>query len=318
LPDRTQPCNVAVVGAGYTAREHLRAFSDVPGVLIAGIHSRTRARAENLAREFDVPLVADSISELYERARAAVVVVAVNELSTNAVARACLEHPWVTMLEKPPGYDLADALDIRAAAGGRTVLVAMNRRAYGVTRAVQQALNETEGPRFVSVQDQQSQQRAAELGEPELVVRNYMYANSIHLIDYLRIFCRGQVEGVERVITWNPDCPGMVVATVRFSSGDIGLYEATWHAPGPWAVAVTVPGRRWELRPLEAATIQTFGSAPEPLPRDEWDHRFKPGYRAQAQAAVEFAAGRPAEVMTLDDAIETMRLIASIYKTAAR
>jgi predicted dehydrogenase len=242
------------------------------------------------------------------------VVVGVNELSLNAVAKACLAYPWLPLVEKPPGYDVADALDIQAAAGDRTVLVALNRRAYAVTRAVQEALEDAEGPRFVAVYDQQSQARAAELGEPELVVRNYMYANSIHLVDYLHVFCRGRVDEVERVLPWDPERPGMVVAKVLFSSGDIGLYQASWHAPGPWAVAVTVPGRRWELRPLETGTRQILGAPPEPLPEDAWDIRFKPGYRAQADAAVEFAAGRRAPVATLDDAIETMRLIADIYR----
>ena len=40
---------VAFVGAGYMAEEHMRAFAGLPGVIIAGIHSRTRARAEKLA-----------------------------------------------------------------------------------------------------------------------------------------------------------------------------------------------------------------------------------------------------------------------------
>ena len=49
------------------AREHLRAFRDVPGVRLAGIHSRTRARAEALAAEFGVALVADSVAELHAK-----------------------------------------------------------------------------------------------------------------------------------------------------------------------------------------------------------------------------------------------------------
>lgn len=309
MPDR----RVAIVGAGYTAREHIRGFADVPGTEVVGIHSRTRAPAEELAEEFGIAVVADSIAELHERTGADVVVVGVNELSLNAVAQACLAHPWLLVVEKPPGYDLADALSIQAAAEGRSVLVAMNRRSYGVTRAVLDALRDADGHRFVVVQDQQSLARAAEAGAPELVVRNYMYANSIHLIDYLRVFCRGEVVDVQRIVSWDPSDPGPVVAAVRFSSGDLGLYEAVWHAPGPWGVSVTVSGRRWELRPLERGTMQAPGAPPEPLPDDEWDTCFKPGYRAQAQAIVDFSYGRPAAVVTLDDAVATVHLVARIY-----
>ena len=40
---------VAIVGAGAMAREHIRAFADVPRVTVCGIHSRTREKAEKLA-----------------------------------------------------------------------------------------------------------------------------------------------------------------------------------------------------------------------------------------------------------------------------
>jgi len=44
--------SVAVVGAGSMAREHIKAFSALPGVKVNGIFSRTRTRAEVLAKEF--------------------------------------------------------------------------------------------------------------------------------------------------------------------------------------------------------------------------------------------------------------------------
>src|SRR5690242_611826 len=109
-----EDCIVAIVGAGYMAREHIRAFTDIPGVRIAGMVSRTRSRAEALALEFNIPLVCDSIPELYEKTRAGLVVVAVPELSANPVSRECFQYPWVILFEKPVGYHLADAEEIEA------------------------------------------------------------------------------------------------------------------------------------------------------------------------------------------------------------
>ena len=105
---------VAVVGAGSMAREHVRAFAALPDVQVAGIHSRTRERAEALAAGFGIGVVADSIRELKRRTGAELVVVAVPELAANEVARACLREDWAILLEKPAGYDLADAEDIAA------------------------------------------------------------------------------------------------------------------------------------------------------------------------------------------------------------
>src|ERR1019366_2733719 len=177
---------------------------------VAAIHSRTRPRAEALAAEFGIGAVCDSVPELYERSRAALVFVTVPELALNAVAKASFGFPWTVVMEKPPGYNLADALDIQRAAEDRQchVLVALNRRFLAATLRAQAELAETSAPRFIKVQDQQSQSAARAGGQPAEVVRNFMYANSIHTIDYLRIFGRGKITSVEPILRWDAENPG--------------------------------------------------------------------------------------------------------------
>ena len=102
---------VSVIGAGYMAREHIRAFWDIARVKVIGIHSRTRVRAADLASEFDLTEVCNSIAELYDRTRAHLVIVAVPELSTNQVSCECFEFPWAVLIEKPAGYVEQPAFD---------------------------------------------------------------------------------------------------------------------------------------------------------------------------------------------------------------
>lgn len=309
-------CRVAVVGAGYMAREHIRAFQDIEGVAVVGIQSRTRARADTLAAEFGVAGVYDSIRELYAATSADLVVVTTPELETNSVCRQCFEHPWTALIEKPAGYDVADAEDIARAAdaNGRRAFVALNRRHYASTRAVAADLVSQDGPRLIVVRDQQDPVAALAAGQPALVVKNWMFANSVHVIDYFTVLARGRVSGVEHVIPWTPSAPRYVAAKVTFDSGDIGLYEAIWDGPGPWAVTVNTPQKRWELRPLERAAFQLRGTrALQPLDLDPIDERFKAGLRFQAQLAVDAAAGRATALPTLAEALDSVRLVASIY-----
>ena len=310
------PCSVAIVGAGAMAREHIRAFQDVPGVTVAGIHSRTRGRAAAIAAEFGVDVVAGSIEELYEVTRAQLVVIAVPELAASPVSHACFAYPWVALREKPAGYNVRDATAIRDAArrAGRRAFVALNRRTYGSTRSALNALRDDSGPRFIRVLDQQDQSEATSSGQPPEVVANWMYANSIHTIDYLRVFGRGAVRAVEPVLRWDPSHPGVVVGRVEFESGDVGLYEGVWNGPGPWAVQVTTPSQLWELRPLERAGVQLRGERRlQPVEVAPVDVDFKPGFRRQAETAVLAALGQPSECPTLDDGLETMRLIQAIF-----
>lgn len=315
--DRAE-CKVAVIGAGYMAGEHIRAFADVPGVTVAGIFSRTRPRAEGLAHAHGIKVVARSVAELFERTGAELVVVAVSEMAMRGVAIECFEFPWTVLLEKPPGYTLREARTIQreAHAKKRKVLVALNRRYYSTTRTALQDLAKRQGIRYVHVQDQQSREHVASLGFPKEVTDHLMYANSIHLVDYLTLFCRGEVKLVNPIVRWNPSSPGVVLATLEFEGGDLGLYEAVWQGPGPWAISVTTPEIRWELRPLENASFQMLGERQlQGVEASAWDRSFKPGLRLQAQEAAAAALGKRSDTVPLDDALRTMELVAAIYES---
>lgn len=311
-------CKVAFVGAGYMAAEHIKAFRDISGVELSGIFSRTPARAEVLAKKLGVGMTCSSIAELYEKTQANLVVIAVPELSVRAVSHECFSYPWTCLIEKPAGYNVAEAEVIAKSvrSAGRQAFVALNRRHYSSTQAVLQDMASNDEPRFIHVQDQEDAIGALRSGQPKLVVENWIYANSIHVIDYFTMLGRGAVVEVQPIFHWNPDEPGFVAAKILFESGDIGLYQAVWNAPGPWAVAVTTRTKRWEMRPLEQASFQLNGQRKlEPVTPHEWDQKFKPGLRRQAELAVRAAMGESTpDLPTTEDALRSMRLAQAIYK----
>lgn len=308
---------VAVIGAGFMADAHIKAFTDISDVALVGIHSRTRSRAEALAQKHGISQVYDSIDALYAGTQADLVIIAVPELSANAVCKYAFKYPWQALIEKPAGFNLQDAEDIAAAAdkAGCKAYVALNRRHYSSTRAVALELEAVEGKRLVQVFDQENPQVAREVGRPALVVENWMYANSIHIIDYLCVFCRGEVTSVEHVIKWDPKEPRFVLTKVHYSSGDIGVYQAIWNGPGPWAVTVTTQAKRWEMRPLEQASSQLYTSRKsDSIPLHSWDTQFKAGLRLQAEETVKALRGDQNKLPTLADGIETMKLVSLVYE----
>jgi predicted dehydrogenase len=309
--------SVAFIGAGGMNREHSKALASLPSVALAGIHSRGRAKAETVAAECDIPRIADSIAELYEMTRATLVVIAVPEMSIRDVAEQAFQFPWTILMEKPPGKDLEETLYLESLAQkyGRTIYVGLNRRFLGSTEAVLNDINSRTEPRFIRVEDQQSLETARIIGHPEEIVQRWMYANSIHLVDYLRSLCRGSVKRITPITTWNPNAPTYVVASVEFDSGDVGLYESTWNGPGPWTVTVNTPGRRWELRPLEQAKfINASERALNEVPQTEADKNFKPGFLRQAEEVLKALHGEPNRAPTLASAIETMHMISNIFQ----
>ena len=49
-------------------------------------------------------------------------------------------------------------------------------------------LSKSNERRYIHIYDQENPNAALESGQPELVVKNWMYANSIHLIDFVLLF----------------------------------------------------------------------------------------------------------------------------------
>jgi predicted dehydrogenase len=243
----------------------------------------------------------------------------VPELACRAVCEQAFQHPWTLLIEKPVGHTLAEARQIeqQAVALGARAYVALNRRFYGSTLQVQQALQGIDQPRLVTILDQEDAAGALAAGQPLEVVRHWMYANSIHLIDYFTQLCRGDHLATQVLTPWNPAAPGSVIAQLQFSSGDIGLYQAVWNAPGPWSVAVCTPPLRGELRPIEQLSLQRAGSRQaEPQAADPLDQQFKPGLLRQAQAAIRAARGQATTLPSLAEANRSMALVASIYGMA--
>lgn len=308
--------SVAFVGAGNMAREHAKALADMEGVELSGVYSRTPERAQKFGTDFNMPVFA-SIAALHASTKADLVVIAVSELSAREVTSQCFAFPWTCLIEKPAGYDLddAEAIAANARAAGRRAFVALNRRHYSSTRAVVDALAGDDGRRFIHIQDQEDPRAALAVGRPKAVCDNWMYANSIHLIDLFAVLGRGAITGVDVVEPWQPDDPSVVIARIGYDSGDIGLYQAVWNRPGPWGVAVTTAAVRWEMRPVEDAAFQPYGQRKlEPVARHDWDLKFKPGLRAQAELAVRAARGEPAPGLpTIDAALASMRLARDIY-----
>ena len=309
-------CKVAFIGAGYMTTEHIKAFKDVPGVKLAGIYSRTKTRAEKLALELSVGSVCDSIAELYEKSKAQLVVISVPVLFVREVCLEAFKYPWLCLIEKPAGYNLADAESILEAATNQKqrAFVALNRRHHSSTRTVLEDIAKQQGQRLIHLYDQEDPNGARKAGHPELVVQNWMYGNSIHVVDYLNILGRGEIVAVDPVIHWTPECPQFVMSKITYDSGDVGIYEAVWNGPGPWAVTVSTQEKRWVMRPLEQASVQPYGSRKlEPIAVNEWDIMFKPGLRVQAGEAIKAVFGQPHTLPSLEDAMKSMRLVHAIY-----
>ena len=307
---------VAFIGAGYMAEEHLKAFSAQPEFEITGIYSRSILKAEKLAEKYAVKFVADSIDNLFKNGKPKLLVICVPELELWDVFLGASSFPWKMLIEKPVGINVGEAQKFlsKSLENGLEVYVALNRRHYESTRIALEKLESDSGNRFVHITDQEDLLAAKLSGQPEKVLNNWMYANSIHVIDLFSIFCRGSADSVQTVETKLNASSYVISSSIHFDSGDFGIYNGIWNAPGPWQATITTEKSRYELRPLEKITVQEFPSRSSKLiDISDIDQRYKPGLFEQSSQAILMLKNQAHTLPSLNDSIKSMSLIERIY-----
>ena len=195
-------------------------------------------------------------------------------------------------------------------------MVGLNRRNYLTTLKVLQDLKNNHSKRFVQIYDQQDLKNISVKKQPILVKKNWMFANSIHLIDYFNIFCRGKIKKIKNFHRVNRIKTNVIISQIEFSSGDIGQYNCIWNMPGPWAVNVTSQSIRYEIKPLEILKIQRRGSTQLVKLNLNYtrDLGCKPGLAKQVEQIYFFLRKKKNNLVKLKDSYETMKLINRIYK----
>jgi predicted dehydrogenase len=121
----TRPWKIGLIGAGYIAEAHIKALRTVPGVEIAAICDRVRARAEEAAARFGIRAAFESQDAMLATALD-VVHVLVPAQAHAATTRAALESGRHVFVEKPMALSSADCSALAALADQKGVKLAVN------------------------------------------------------------------------------------------------------------------------------------------------------------------------------------------------
>ena len=183
-----------LIGTGNIAKEHYRAFSNFKEFKFLGVVGRNRNKLKEFAKEFKIPNYSRNIEELHSRLNPDLVIVAISIMNTFKVCKQLSKFDSKIFVEKPFGYNYQQTLKLNKLFNQRkNIFIALNRRHYQTTRTIQDEIKNKSGKRTVIVNDQ-AILKTLKYKFPAKVIKNYMYANSIHLIDYFTIFCRGNLK----------------------------------------------------------------------------------------------------------------------------
>ena len=306
---------IGLVGSGYMASEYLKASEAVKGIDFVSIFSRNKETASALAKKFGVSKIASSVEDFLEL-KLDFIVVCVPELATFEIIKTFSKVGVPLLVEKPVGLTLAEALEIEnyAKVSSTQIFAALNRRFYGSSQNVFKEIAASSEKRFIQVNDQEDTVAAIAAGQPQQVVDNWMFANSIHIIDYIAVVCRGEPTIQYKKVTPLTENAFVLHASVVFSSGDEALYICYWNVPGGWSVNISTASKNWQLSPLEVARSRNLGDRQytqfEP---DSIDSSYKPGLVRILFELEKCSKSQKHSLTSMAEVNRTMKLIDLIY-----
>ena len=282
------------------------------GVKAEGITSRTISKAKELATTFDIDEVYKDIDNLVEKCVPDGLMILVSANQIYNITKKMIPAQIPIFLEKPPGLipEQTKTLVELADKHGTKNMVGYNRRYYSIFHKGVELINQNGGLLGVAVEGHERFWKITSRDMPAEIRENWIYANSTHTIDLLRLF-GGEVKKINTLKNnVNENNGDQFVASMEFDSGVIGTYTSHWYSPGGWSVTLYGDKITVEYEPLEKGIWINTDFQEHEIVLDEVDTQFKPGFFRQMEAFEKMVRTGSLDLPGIDllDAFKTMEL----------
>lgn len=310
---------VAIIGAGRIAHHHLKVLKAFEGVRIVGICNRGRVDISGLAREYAIERTFSDWRVMLDETRPDAIFILVGPSDIASIAGAVLQRGIPCLIEKPAGLSPGETAHLANLAAKHRCLnmVGVNRRYYSVLENALFAVHE-QGPLtgiLIEANEPIAKLRRGSKHSKEVVDR-WMFANSIHPIDLFRR-CGGDILEIDASATsFEGGDATSYTASLRTTGGALGTFIAHWDSVPGWRLRLYGCGVRVTLDPLEQGEIEYSGGSRKPVPVDDVDVQFKPGFYCQTLAFLQSIVNDEPIMppgSDLADQVKTMQLIERIF-----
>ena len=312
---------IAFVGTGYMAEAYAQVLTKKFKFrnTIVGAMNRSNPGIKNFIKKYDVKKQYFELSTMMKESKPDIVFVCVNELSTYKILKTLCKFQCVCLIEKPVGLNFYESQKILKLKKNENFypFVGLNRRFYSSVLNAKNLLKKDNSKRIIKIFDQEDTIAVKKLGRPLKVVKNWMFANSIHMIDFVNIFARGKIKKIIKVDKINKKNllkEGVISCKLLFSSGDIVYYFCFWNRPAPWSLEISTKNNFLQLKPIEEFSyLESKSRKWVKTPTSANDIRHKPGIYLQLVEVFSFFKERKTKLKSLDYSNKLMKLIRDIY-----
>lgn len=308
---------ICFIGAGRMSLEHIKVFSNIKNVKIQAVSSRSIDKIIEIKKKYPLIKMYTDTRKMFISENPDAAIIAVNEESLLNVCKKIFSFPQPLLIEKPIGYNLSQnkkIINLLKKFKKKNCFVALNRRYFNSTKNIIKKLSNHKGKRKIYITDQQYNLKSKYPHKSNIVRKNMMFANSVHLIDYVNILSRGKIKNINSKIEKKGKCAN-ILCKINLSSGDLITYKAFWNKDAKWSVSVFTKNFFYELKPLEQLkefNLRNFKV--KNYYQDELDTNFKPGFMLQAIDFVKMIKKKSHSLVDIEDNFNTTKLINKIYE----
>ena len=314
---------LAIIGCGINADAHAIAFKKA-GFELSAVCARPGSQnVKPFAERHGVANVFDTVDALVDSSDLwdGVMIVVPVEENVDALDRVLRANKPI-LTEKPVAHrssDLEPYLDRHV-----PILVAYNRRFFRPVIATKEEVSSN--PKFLGhMVFPQMINTPKQTSDDPIYLQSYFASVNIHGLDMARFILGDlQVEHVQQLRNDGGSLLG-IAGTLSTAKGSLLQFLGNFQASSNFSFTLDWPGKRFELRPLEFATIYEGMEVVEPtkeLPMrtykpkpsasidlEDIDYKFKPGYVRQAEAFGKYIReGDTGSIAQLQDAYEALKL----------
>ena len=303
---------IGIIGAGYMAEQYLRVLLKKK-IFCEAIYSRTYSKSESLKKKYKIKKNCKSLAEFKSLKCINGLIIAVNDVSTFYLLKNIKIDKYKILCEKPVGVSFAQTSKIGKILKKKSCkfYVGLNRRFYSSTLEAIKLINKNRNKRIIYINDQQLQNTGN-----LFIDKNVMYCNSVHLIDYIKIFARGNLKKIIRIKKFKNYLFSQHISRLIFSSNDEVLYTCNWNSPGSWSINVIQKNLRCEISPLENLSIEKLEKNKRKkfhIKKSKLDKNFKPGLYLQTSEFIKLLKNKKHKLLEFKKYFQTVKLINKIY-----
>ncbi len=323
-PSQGSELRIAVIGAGAMGEVHLRAYASTPGVRIVGLATHTQSRAEELAERYGIEATFDDARALIDALQPDGISVTTGEHDHVGPTCYALERNIGVLLEKPIAPSVDDAVRIAAAAqASGSVLVPGHILRF--TLPYRSLKAEVAAGRIGAVVG-----IAARRDRSGAVAQHYSdvhpaFLTAVHDIDLI-LWLTGshwtRVRALEHRQPGRPQ-PDILWAQGELRSGALATISTAYLHPADGPVATS---DRIEVYGTDGVAFVDLSvpivavNTKSPIVPD-WLFGPPDGSGAFGSEIAHFCeclrAGRPSDIVSIDDAVEGIRIADAIVRSAA-